>query len=455
MNGTDVEGALRDFFERAQTPEPSAHLRNATAVARLQAHTVQRGRLRHARLGLSLVGLAASIVLASGVLIVVLNRGSSTNVGPAGGASPSASASAPAISQTPSSSPHPSSTPVPLISMGPPHAFTAVGPMDASYTLEALLPDGRVLVTGDLSGTRPLGAALFDPATGRFSPTGSPTSMHDGGTATTLADGRVLIAGGFDHFKLVPTSAAEIYDPRTGTFTKTGSLAAQQSGQVAILLRDGRVLIVGGNSGGGTPAPAPAELYDPSSGMFEPIVGPSTARYGCLATLLSDGRVLVAGGWTAGLANSGTGESLTSAEVFDPATGHFKPVGSMSYRHSLGTLTLLQDGRVLAAGDARVAELFDPSTGRFSPTGAMSLPRQQPVASLLKDGRVLIAGGSVDLAATRIQDLASAEIFDPRTGKFSATGSMSEPMIGATATLLQDGRVLIIGGDGSAELYRP
>jgi hypothetical protein len=220
------------------------------------------------------------------------------------------------------------------------------------------------------------------------------------------------------------------------------------------VLRDGRVLMVGGDTGDA--APTSAELYDPVSGVFQPIGGPSTARYGCLATLLLDGRVLIAGGSAAGVANSGTIYELTSAEVFDPATGSFSPVGSMSYRHSFGTLTLLQDGRVLATGGGIAAELFDPATGKFSPTGSMTVDREQPTATLLNDGRVLIAGGSVALASTKFEDLASAEIFDPKTGKFSATGSMSEPLVGATATLLKDGRVLIAGGGSiSAELYRP
>jgi hypothetical protein len=86
----------------------------------------------------------------------------------------------------------------------------------------------------------------------------------------------------------------------------------------------------------------------------------------------------------------------------------------------------------------------------------MSVARQGATAALLNDGRVLVAGGSVNLAATNFQDLASAEIYDPKTGKFSATGSMSEPLNGATATLLKDGRVLIAGGGAPpAELYRP
>lgn len=459
MNGRDVERDLREFFERAETPEPSAGLLAATAAARLRpGPTRMRGR-RDARLGLSIAGLAASIVLAAGVLFVVANDRNSTAVGPGGSFSPSAQTSSPEISPSPSVSPRASATPTPLVSVGPPHAFTAVGPMDASYTVAALLPDGRVLVTGDSSGIKPLGAELFDPATGRFSPTGSLNSVHDWGTATTLADGRVLVAGGLEIPSMAPTNGAEIYDPATGTFTATGWMAEKQSGQVAVLLLDGRVLVVGGMAGGGSSGDATAasaELYDPATGVFHKIAGPSTARYGCMATLLSDGRVLIVAGWAPGLANSGNLFALTSAEIFDPSTNSFAPVGSTSQRHFSGTLTRLQDGRVLVTGGGTATELFDPATGKFSATGSMSIARQGATATLLNDGRVLVAGGSVDLASTNFQDLASAEIYDPKTGKFSPTGSMSEPFNGAVATLLKDGRVLIVGGGAPpAELYRP
>ena len=93
MNGNDVERELRDFFVRAHTPEPSAALRGATAAARLRAAPVRRGGTRDARMGLALVGLAASIALVAGALMVVSNHKGSTTLGPGGSASPSAQTS--------------------------------------------------------------------------------------------------------------------------------------------------------------------------------------------------------------------------------------------------------------------------------------------------------------------------------------------------------------------------
>src|SRR5262249_25126043 len=118
----------------------------------------------------------------------------------------------------------------------------------------------------------------------------------------------------------------------------------------------------------------------------------------------------------------------------------------------LHTSTLLADGSVLIAGGDSAfgalsaiessAELYDPAMGRFAATGAMTTPRDGHTATLLPDGRVLLAGGPPAPAGT----LASAELYDPSTGTFPATGSMATPRFFHTATLLADGRVLIAGG---------
>jgi hypothetical protein len=283
------------------------------------------------------------------------------------------------------------------------------------------------------------------PTSGTFSLTGSMAVQRVNFTATLLGDGRVLVAGGDGG------TSSELFDPRTGRFTETGSMLAQTGGQSATLLPDGRVLMAGTGDTGGT------ELYDPASATFKPAGSMGTLRFDHTATLLRDGRVLIAGGGT------GT-QFLSTAEIYDPSTDRFTPTGSMKVARVNAESVLLQDGRVLVVGgdqgDAGMdqlmfasAEIYDPATSKFTSTGPMSEPRTHFAATRLLDGRVLVAGGYYASTET-VATLASAEIYDPATGKFAPTGSMSVPRDCPTATLLLDGRVLLASGE-SGELYDP
>ncbi len=295
-----------------------------------------------------------------------------------------------------------------------------------------------------------------------FSPTGSMTIARQNETATRLQDGRVLIAGGESADAMTLIASAELYDPATGKFSATGSMATSRDFTTATLLADGRVLIAGGFDG--SKSLASAELYDPTTGKFSPTGSMSQARYSHTATLLQNGVVLIAGG------DDDSGASLVtlaSAELYDPATGKFNPTGSMQTAREYHTATLLSDGRALITGgyvvhpgsdDATLAsaELYDPATGKFSATASIKNERRQHTATLLSDGRVLIAGGE-DESETA---LASTELYDPEAGKFSPAGSLAQARFYHTATRLSDGRVLIAGGDdesglASAELYQP
>jgi len=353
------------------------------------------------------------------------------------------------------------------------------GPLTGTATL---LADGRVLLPAGCGKT----AAVFDPATGTSTPTGSLTVPRGGGTATLLRDGRVLFAGGYN---CAPAGldgiwrSAELYDPATGTFTPTGPMRKPREFQTATLLADGRVLVAGGYTANEPPAAgavilasvrtvestssilASAEVYDPATGTFSKTGPMTTFRDDHTATLLKDGRVLVVGGGGEAYASS------TSADLYDPATGTFTKTGSMKTGRYLHTATLLQDGRVLVAGGRsprdstyRRAELYDPGSGTFSPTGPMHEGRQQQTATLLPDGRVLVAGGFWQ-DGQQGHDLSSTELYDPSTGTFSKAGSMGTPRSGHWAMLLADGRVLILGGgsigndggvpDTSVVVYQP
>jgi hypothetical protein len=270
-------------------------------------------------------------------------------------------------------------------------------------------------------------------------------------TATLLGDGRVLVAGGIRAGEAALASA-ELYDSQTGRFTRTGDMTTVRSGQTATLLRDGRVLLVGGWD---DERPlASAEIYDPATGRFFATGDLPSPRAGATATRLRDGRVLVAGG-------SDGSSSVATAVLFDLATTSFTPTGRMRSARATHTSTLLRDGRVLVAGGnirSRVlagAELYDPASGTFSRTGSMTRARYKHAAALLRSGRVLVLGGS----DARDWDgrYRSSEVYDPRSGRFTAAGPMSAARFKLTdaVTVLADGRVLVAGGSTRVEAYQP
>jgi hypothetical protein len=321
------------------------------------------------------------------------------------------------------------------------------------------LNNGLVLIAGGFnsSSTYLASAELYNPATGTFSTTGSMHTPRQFHTATLLNNGLVLIAGGSNGSVL---ASAELYNPATGLFTPTGNLTTARVYHTATLLSNGMVLIAGGNTASG--ASTSAELYNPATGTFTVTGSLNTARYLHTATLLSSGSVLIAGG----LASSGY---LVSAELFNPATGTngtFTPTGSLNTARYEHTATLLNDGLVLIAGGFNStsnyltsAELFNPTggtNGSFTATVSLNTARAFPTARLLNNGTVLIAGGNNSSGF-----LASAELYDPVAVTFTATGSLNTARNLHTATLLDNGMVLMSGGSNSSgavadgELYVP
>jgi len=294
---------------------------------------------------------------------------------------------------------------------------------------------------------------------GQITATGNLSVRRFSQSATLLPNGKVLIAGGMERNGKYDASA-ELYDPRTGTFTATGNMSSAREGHAAVLLRNGKVLIAGGSPGTGTYL-ATAELYDPATGTFHSIGNMAGPRAHAAAILLNDGKVLLIGGDSAH-----EDERLSSAELYDPATGRFTATGSMQVPRNMHTAVLLKNGRVLVIGGSSSggypnshieasAELYDPATGRFSMTGNMNVPRHKLAAALLPDGKVLVVGGS-DNRDWRGQ-YASAELYDPATGRFSNDGEMSfrRFKLIQTAVRLPDGRVLIAGGAERPEIYDP
>ncbi len=281
-------------------------------------------------------------------------------------------------------------------------------------------------------------------------------SMHElraSHTATVLKDGRVLVAGGFkkgpDGHGQIYSRTAELYDPRTESFVPTADMSVRRAGHTATLLPSGKVLIAGGFTEDGLTASA--ELYDPSSQTFALVGTMSVPRGGSTATLLLNGDVLVAGG--------GDVVATASADLFHSATNQFSPTGSMTAPRLAHTATLLPDGKVFVLGGASArtvlssGELYDPATGTFAPAGTMKLPRYKHAAILLRDGHTLILGGSDERDWRGKYN--SAEIYDWKSGKFTPIQSMATERFKFPSAVVQlnGGNVLICGGSKTIEVF--
>jgi len=272
-------------------------------------------------------------------------------------------------------------------------------------------------------------------------------NSEENATATLLQNGTVLSAGGDLGGIGVGIRKAQIYDPAANVWKKTGNMNAVRYGHSSTLLPNGQVLIAGG---GNATYPnfnvlSTADLYDPATGTFALTGKMSTGHYGHTATLLPNGKVLVTGGMFVYWLRIRRGACTNAAELYDPASRTWSSAGTTSTVHCGATATLLPSGRVLVAGGG-TSQLYDPSTNSWSTSGAMVGNRSGHSAVLLQTGKVLVAGPDT-----------SAELYDPANGTWSTTGTQlfSHPYV--TMVLLANGKALLAGNNtaGNCELYDP
>jgi Serine/threonine protein kinase len=278
----------------------------------------------------------------------------------------------------------------------------------------ATLSDGSVFAAGGWGGTNgsyPVSAAeLLSGSTGSWSAISPMIVPRSQATVTELTDGRILVAGGWTKYASggwTATATAEIYNRSTATWTMAQSMSTPRALATATRLADGRVLVAGGSSVylsgrarvGREHVASSAELYDPASDSWQFAGSMSVPRSAQSAALLPNGSVLVAGGWSNGLQ-----DGTASVDVYVPGAGWTNAAG-MPGGHCQARMVTLLDGRLLEIGgndvkdDTTIAvELFDPDSGTWQRTGSLQQPLYWPAAVVLRDGRVLVAGGSTATA---------------------------------------------------------
>ena len=343
-----------------------------------------------------------------------------------------------------------------------------------SHTATKLL-DGRVIVVGgsDGVGEPRESAEIYDPLTGEWSVAPKLEFARVGHTATLLNDGRVLVVGGDES-----TPAAEVYDPETNSWRLTPQPFGVRVDHTSVLMPDGTVLVVAGGPKG--LADDSVEIYHPAEDKWLQAGNIDEARVSHSSVLLNDGRVMVFGGAEKGPFDSVEFYNPKSGAWFsDPFLGNWERAGTLVQGRAGHSSTLLRDGTILVVGGrgrsgdpsspvefTASAELYDPVTGESKLVDAMNIERGGHIATRLKDGRVLVVGGRKitldDEGKRALRNENSAEIYDPESGTWTLTTPMPRPLWGHTALSLDDGSVLVVGGEieaarstASVEIFDP
>lgn len=290
--------------------------------------------------------------------------------------------------------------------------WTAAGTLhDArmAFGKPSVLASGQVLVAGghDPNVVDFDTAELYDPATNQWSVTGSLNVARRYDVQVGLKNGKVLVVTGASG---PPTcgrflNSAELYDPATGQWTYTGSAQVARESDTGILLADGRVLLAGGYVCGDTDSVV-TEIYDPATGQWSRAGDLPHGWMGATMVLLRDNRVLLVDGW-----QHSTMAAFADAVIFDPATGQWSQAAQPSLARSGAAATVLPDGRVLVSqGGQSQSEIYDPAANTWS-LDATALDNTSGQSFLLPTGKVLLAGG---YSYNGTGPVTSAELYIPQ-----------------------------------------
>ncbi|MEW5847978.1 MAG: kelch repeat-containing protein [Myxococcota bacterium] len=292
-----------------------------------------------------------------------------------------------------------------------------------------LLADGAVLLAGGADGTD-----VPSPEVKRVDAAGTETAApplgtaRAGHTATLLPDGRVLVVGGQDPSGAL--SSVELLDAAGTSWSAGMPTGEAHTGHTATLRRDGTVLVTGGG--------VSTEIFVPGTDAWVPGMPLDGARSGLTATPLANGELLIVGGSTSDVALRGDGSS------------NWVAAGNVTPRAHHST-TLLSDGRGLVVGGEQAGtfldsvEISDVDLTTWTASTPLPAPRAFHTASLLSDGRVLVVGGENELGP-----LGDALLFDPTDGTWMVLAE--QPRARPRATTLADGMVLVTGSVATSGL---
>ncbi|MBK5291926.1 MAG: hypothetical protein JJE04_09655, partial [Acidobacteriia bacterium] len=311
-----------------------------------------------------------------------------------------------------------------------------------SAACSALLPDGRVMVTGGRDAGNELSTAEFYNTYGAFSEAPMMSIPRADHACVALADGTILVAGGTSGRGT--TNSAELFDPATNSWSVVDGMTSARAGATFTRLADGRVLFTGGEASG-VPL-STLEIYDPAARQFSNVSSVlSSPRKDHAAAMLRDGRILIAGGTDGNIA-------LDTADLFDPSTNSVHGFGKMTTARDGLSATLLANGLVILAGgsdgkkDLSSTDLFNPFEETFAPGPSMDFARRDHQALLIpRNNTVMMVGGTA-----KGEPLVSAERFiwwdNNHQGRFTRLEDMTTALSQATAAVTESGVVVLAGG---------
>ena len=306
------------------------------------------------------------------------------------------------------------------------------------------LPDGNILVSGSDIDTIEQSCEIYDFRTGNWRYTTPMNAKRYSHNMVLLNTGKVLVLGGAREL------SCELFDPVTESWTLTDSIPTNRLfGETVTKLQDGRVLVCGGFYFSSSPIISRiydnCEIYDPLIERWESVTSMTQKRMNHRATLLDDGRVLVSGG-------ENSSGFLAESEIYDPLIERWKIVSPMNAVRSGHASILLKNGKVLVSGggelsESATCEIYDPSMETWHFTTELIYSRQRYNSFYIDNYNIMMLGGIA--LSSNYHD--TWEIFDTRIMQPTHIENflLKEGGILDNSIQLQDGKILIIGGNES------